>query len=76
MDFVIFGDYIALPRSLGFQSLSGLGVSYGVDKYWGNYNFGVFLCFQLFYCFLVRDGWFIDFVILGDSIALRWCIGF
>ena len=51
MDFVIFGDYIALPRCLGFQSLGGLGVSYGVDKYWGNYNFGVFLCFRLFLLF-------------------------
>ena len=27
MDFVIFGDYVALPRFLDFQNLGGLGVS-------------------------------------------------
>ena len=35
-----------------------------------------FYAFVCFYYFLVRDGRFTYFVILGDSIALPWCIGF
>ena len=29
-----------------------------------------------FDCFFVRDGWFTNLLILGDSIALPWCMGF
>ena len=39
----------------------------------------VLVCFyplDCFGCFLVRDGQFMDFVILGDSIALPWCMSF
>ena len=35
-----------------------------------------FYAFDCFGCFLLRDGWFADFLILGDSIALPRCMGF
>ena len=35
-----------------------------------------FYAFDCFYCFLVRDGRFKYFVILGYLVALPWCIGF
>ena len=34
-----------------------------------------FYAFDCFGCLGVRDGWFMDFVIFGDSIALPRCIG-
>ena len=35
-------------------------------------------CYVFVSCgyFLVRDGWFTDFMVLGDSIALPWCMSF
>ena len=35
-----------------------------------------FFTFDCFGHFLAKDGWFIDFINLGDSIALPWCICF
>ena len=33
------------------------------------------IAFDYFCYFLVRDGWFMDFMILGDFIAFPQCIG-
>ena len=33
-----------------------------------------FFFFDCFGCFWVMDGWFIDFMILGDSTTPLWCI--
>ena len=38
MDFVIFGDYIALPRYMGFKSVCGLGGYLG-DRILGKLKF-------------------------------------
>ena len=77
-DFMILVDSSALPQSIGFYSLYGLRVSYGIDLFFGKLLFCVVLCFRFIYLiffFRIRDGQFIDFVILLDSIALSRCIG-
>ena len=47
----------------------------GLTNFLGNCCFVWFYVFNCFGFFWVKDGWFMDFVILGDSIALPWCIG-
>ena len=43
--------------------------------FFGNYYFGVILCFDCFSYFWVRDGRFMEFLIWLDSIVLPWYMG-
>ena len=42
----------------------------------GNCDFGLVLSFGLVSLFCYMDGHILDFMILGDSIDLPWCMGF
>ena len=48
-----FWDYIALPWCIGFYSLGCLGVSYGIDWFYGKPKFwcGFMLCIVFFFFF-------------------------
>ena len=78
MNFMIFGDSIVHRQCMGFHSLGGLRVSYRVISFLGKLKFLFsFMLSIFFFGFLwVRDGRFMNFVILGDSIALSRCMGF
>ena len=59
------------PRCMRFKSLSSLGVSYRGRLFFKENK--VLVWFYAFDCLWVRDDWFMDFTIFGDSIALpRW----
>ena len=73
MDFMIFVGSIAQSWCLGFDSLSGLGVSYGI--LWETIVLVWFYSFDCFCYFWVRDEQFMDFVIFLDPIAFPWCMG-
>ena len=47
-----------------------------MTNFGGNRYFGVVLCFGLFWMFLLYGWACYGFMILGDSIALPWCMNF
>ena len=47
-----------------------------ITNFGGNHYCGVVLCFGLFWMFFYMDGHFMDFMIMGDSMALPQCTNF